>query len=234
MAARKVKNNNNIQVHNTVPNRSVSDHDGEDDEDGSPMDLSPTAPRHNLGGLDRLAKRANVAANTSGPKESSYRFDRQNNNMQTVEKRELELVDSALHVENQKEVSAEGTIGELLALNDKLLSNLKEGENEEIDVEYTLCGQTKIHPTVIYIALDDMSHWCMESAYSSIMHKGFVEKEEQFMVVLDYIETQHDTTLKMRSIIIDWLVDAKCNFELRCESVFRTVNIRNVTLPSFL
>lgn len=183
------------------------------EDDGSPMATSATQPRNYRGGLDRLAKRAHAAAASQAGTESSFRFGQPSDKAGASSSDIVDSEDSTLKAQDD------------MPLYEKLLSNVtNEDDYAEAD-EYTPCGQTKIPETVVNIDVDDLKHCCMESAYASAIHKRFVEVEERFMVDPNYLCNQQDITSKMRSILIDWLVDVHLKFKLRCETLFLTVNI---------
>lgn len=67
---------------------------------------------------------------------------------------------------------------------------------------------------------------CLTSAaFAAGIHGVQLCRETLFMTKADYMDGQTDITTKMRSILIDWLVDVHQKFRLRPETLYLTVNI---------
>lgn len=43
--------------------------------------------------------------------------------------------------------------------------------------------------------------------------------------IYDYMESQPEINMKMRTILVDWLVEIHLHFQLRTETLFLTINI---------
>lgn len=90
---------------------------------------------------------------------------------------------------------------------------------------HTPCGTHTLPPGVVDIDSPDTSVAGMEAQLATIIHARFLDKECSFMADPQYMDSQHDITIKMRAILIDWLVDVHSKFKLRPETLFLTVNI---------
>lgn len=96
--------------------------------------------------------------------------------------------------------------------------NTKAGDPEDSE------DSNGLPPGVTDIDKDDKS--CLAVAqFAPLIHQQFVKKELDFMADPTYMSKQQDITLKMRAILIDWLVDVHCKFRLRPETLFLTVNV---------
>lgn len=63
------------------------------------------------------------------------------------------------------------------------------------------------------------------SEFACEIHKNLLEREARFIPSPDYMARQGDITVKMRAILIDWLVDVHLKFKLQPESLHLTVSI---------
>ncbi|KAI0567813.1 Cyclin [Gracilaria domingensis] len=63
------------------------------------------------------------------------------------------------------------------------------------------------------------------SEYACDIHSNFVHVETKFMPDPAYMTRQADITVRMRAILIDWLVDVHQKFKLEPETLHLTVNI---------
>lgn len=61
--------------------------------------------------------------------------------------------------------------------------------------------------------------------YVSDICNQFFRDEARFLAGADYMETQTDITAKMRTILIDWLVEVHAKYRLRPETLHLTVNL---------
>ena len=64
-----------------------------------------------------------------------------------------------------------------------------------------------------------------EARFAVEIHRNMLARETPFMAHRDYMDKQEDITVKMRAILIDWLVDVHLKFKLQPETLFLTVNI---------
>lgn len=87
------------------------------------------------------------------------------------------------------------------------------------------CDQVECESDVVDIDAEDMGNTLYAAQYAQFIHATFMERETEFMVDHKYMDGQDDITVKMRSILIDWLVDVHGKFKLRPETLFLTVNI---------
>jgi len=61
--------------------------------------------------------------------------------------------------------------------------------------------------------------------YSCDVLKTMLRREKSYMAKPGYMNSQHDIIPRMRSILIDWLVDVYRKYGLRRETLFLTVNL---------
>jgi len=61
--------------------------------------------------------------------------------------------------------------------------------------------------------------------YASDIHNKMFLEEGQFMPAADYTSIQTDITDKMRTILVDWLVEVHMKYKLRPETMHLTVNL---------
>lgn len=78
---------------------------------------------------------------------------------------------------------------------------------------------------VLDIDGDDVQIHLAESRFAVEIHRNLVKREALFMARSDYMNFQEDITVKMRSILIDWLVDVHLKFRLNPETLHLTVSI---------
>lgn len=65
----------------------------------------------------------------------------------------------------------------------------------------------------------------MCAEYSEDIYAHLRSTEKNYMVPKDYMKDQRDINEKMRSILIDWLVEVHLKFKLRTETMFLTVSL---------
>lgn len=95
---------------------------------------------------------------------------------------------------------------------------------EEYSGVRTACGRV-LPSGVSDIDAAEMGVAIQEAQVAISIHDAFVEREEMYMADAKYMTMQTDITIKMRAILVDWLVDVHSKFKLRPETLFLTVNI---------
>jgi hypothetical protein len=60
--------------------------------------------------------------------------------------------------------------------------------------------------------------------YAHEIHQWFRHAEEMFMPPRNYMDMQKNINIKMRAILIDWLVEVHLKFKLMPETLYLTVN----------
>lgn len=106
--------------------------------------------------------------------------------------------------------------------------------DDEVSEEGALtpCGVDMMPDDVVDIdEVDHMDH-LMVAQFAVRIHSAFLKREMNFMVDPNYMVHQEDITVKMRAILVDWLVDVHGKFKLRPETLFLTVNIIDRYLSS--
>ena len=78
---------------------------------------------------------------------------------------------------------------------------------------------------VIDIDLEDRDDPRTNAQYACEIQSSFISREIKFMADPEYMARQNDITVKMRAILIDWLVDVHQKFKLQAETLHLTVNI---------
>lgn len=73
-------------------------------------------------------------------------------------------------------------------------------------------------------ARDADDHLCC-SEYVKEIYQNLYKTETRLLPEPDYMENQEDISYKMRSILIDWLVDVHQKFKLCPDTLFLTVNV---------
>lgn len=61
--------------------------------------------------------------------------------------------------------------------------------------------------------------------YSQEIHQHFRTAEREFMPAADYMDRQRHINIKMRAILIDWLVEVHLKFRLMPETLYLTINL---------
>jgi len=61
--------------------------------------------------------------------------------------------------------------------------------------------------------------------YAADLNNHLFQEEVAFMACADYMNTQTDLTPKMRTILVDWLVEVHMKYRLRPETLHLTVNL---------
>lgn len=89
---------------------------------------------------------------------------------------------------------------------------------------YPYCG-AGLPSGVWDIDEEDSGYHLRESRFAVEIHRNLKAREVKFMARSDYMEAQEDITVKMRAILVDWLVDVHLKFKLQPETLFLTVNI---------
>lgn len=97
--------------------------------------------------------------------------------------------------------------------------------NRSNALPYEESDEQTIPEGVLDIDRDDIGNSLYAAEYAQVIHSTFLGRETAFMVDPQYMDHQDDVTIKMRSILIDWLVDVHGKFKLRPETLFLTVNI---------
>lgn len=88
---------------------------------------------------------------------------------------------------------------------------------EYVDDIYKFYKLTEVLSTLIKSSLLNLI-----SVLSLTIMESFMQDESR---VHDYFNTQPDINVKMRSILIDWLIDVHRRFELMPETLYLTINI---------
>lgn len=84
---------------------------------------------------------------------------------------------------------------------------------------------TRIPDGVSDIDAPDRDNPLAVSQFAPYIFENYLKAEKRFMVPADYMQAQDDITAKMRSILVDWLVDVHQKFKLTPETLHLTVNI---------
>lgn len=71
-----------------------------------------------------------------------------------------------------------------------------------------------------------------EPAVAHLVHTNLRLRERRFMADANYLDRQSDITARMRSILVDWLVDVHAKFKLVPETLHLTINIIDRFLSS--
>ncbi|CAN8073381.1 unnamed protein product [Agarophyton chilense] len=82
-----------------------------------------------------------------------------------------------------------------------------------------------VPPTVVDIDAPHFANHLYAAEYACDIHANFVAAETKFMPDPAYMTRQADITVRMRAILIDWLVDVHQKFRLEPETLHLTVNI---------
>lgn len=109
----------------------------------------------------------------------------------------------------------------------RALAKLSRALNADLDSAASVpprCG-APLPLGVLDIDGDDVDNHLSESRFAVEIHRNLSKREARFMARWDYMEFQEDITVKMRAILIDWLVDVHLKFRLQSETLHLTVNI---------
>lgn len=83
----------------------------------------------------------------------------------------------------------------------------------------------KAAPAALDIDACDAGSHLHEAHLARSIHASLLRRERALVAPADYMQSQRDVTAKMRSILVDWLVDVHVKFELRADVLALTVNI---------
>ncbi|KAF3959638.1 hypothetical protein CMV_015572, partial [Castanea mollissima] len=86
------------------------------------------------------------------------------------------------------------------------------------------CGVTNKQDQIVNIDMGDENDDLVVAEYVDDIYKFYKLTEDESRVH-DYMNSQPDINVKMRSILIDWLVDVHRRFELMHETLYLTINI---------
>lgn len=73
-------------------------------------------------------------------------------------------------------------------------------------------------------AMDLMDPQCV-AEYSHDIHQNFRKAEKLHMPPANYMEAQKSINVKMRAILIDWLIEVHLKFKLMPETLYLTINL---------
>lgn len=80
-------------------------------------------------------------------------------------------------------------------------------------------------PDVVDIDEADLDDELAAAIYAKEVHANWAIAETRFMADAEYMARQSDITVKMRAILVDWLIDVHLKFKLQPETLHLTVNI---------
>lgn len=86
---------------------------------------------------------------------------------------------------------------------------------------------SSLPPGVENIDLDDHENPLLVAEYVTDIYEYMRELEEKYNVADNHLSHQKDVTEKMRSILIDWLVEVHLRFKLLQETLYLTVHVIN-------
>lgn len=90
----------------------------------------------------------------------------------------------------------------------------------------SLCEEKlRLPPGVVDIDALDVGDHLSVCEFAAEIHENFLKRECKYMPKADYMDEQADITIKMRAILIDWLVDVHLKFKLQAETLHLTINI---------
>lgn len=108
-------------------------------------------------------------------------------------------------------------------------SSLLPGATARISLSTDSCSaflrRSVIPSGVVDIDLSDSDDPLAVSQFANEIFYNFRVREHRFMVSPSYMDDQQDITVKMRAILVDWLVDVHQKFKLSPETLHLTVNI---------
>lgn len=92
-------------------------------------------------------------------------------------------------------------------------------------IAYHVFGGTGVPAAATDIDIGEAEDPLAASQFAPYIFEHFRSVETKFMVPPDYMDLQEDITVKMRAILVDWLVDVHQKFKLSPETLYLTVNI---------
>lgn len=98
-------------------------------------------------------------------------------------------------------------------------------ESDCVEEVGQLFDMVQCPPGVIDIDEPDMDDELANAVYAKDVHVNYCSVETQFMPDPDYMARQSDITVKMRAILVDWLIDVHLKFRLQPETLHLTINI---------
>lgn len=98
-------------------------------------------------------------------------------------------------------------------------------ECESVLASDDLFESVQLPPGVIDIDEGDYEDELSNALYAKDVFINFCKAEPKFMTDPDYMCRQQDITIKMRAILVDWLVDVHQKFKLLPETLHLTVSI---------
>jgi len=90
---------------------------------------------------------------------------------------------------------------------------------EYVDDMYEFYKLTEVKISCVSLSLSDCIYL---SIYTNINMTSFMQVDSR---VHDYLQSQPDINGKMRSILVDWLIEVHRKFELMPETLYLTINI---------
>jgi hypothetical protein len=100
-----------------------------------------------------------------------------------------------------------------------------EDEDEAALGAFTTSGAALVLPEGVEdIDADDMDNPLLVADYVNDIYAYLRELEVKYQVSEHYLQIQTEVNAKMRSILVDWLVDVHLRFELLQETLFLTIN----------
>ena len=165
----------------------------------------------NLNGL----RRQKSQDNNNYKKIFSEKENKQNyssNNIQKLEEEDIQMEDLTQNTNNQTEPNI--NIDKIKIEN--ITNNIKENkkkENEDIEMKNIDFSQSKIqNPQNV-------------EEYFTEIYLTLKSTEEQFLPDSNYMSKRSDINSKMRSILLDWLVEVHLKYKLLPETLYITTNI---------
>lgn len=96
-------------------------------------------------------------------------------------------------------------------------------DNDDLDNQKENCQSVlSLHSDISYV--QHYPELDLLSDYSLNIWQYMLEKERQFMPNPFYMSKQQNINTKMRSILVDWLVDVADEYKLKDETLFLTIN----------
>ncbi|KAH7643700.1 g2/mitotic-specific cyclin-a-like [Dermatophagoides farinae] len=105
-------------------------------------------------------------------------------------------------------------------------------DNDDLDNQKENCQSVlSLHSDISYV--QHYPELDLLSDYSLNIWQYMLEKERQFMPNPFYMSKQQNINTKMRSILVDWLVDVADEYKLKDETLFLTINYIDRFLSKF-
>lgn len=155
-------------------------------------------------------------------------------------------VESEPMEEDEQEIGGDSLIIESLKLDESLITDvtLDESGIEDLNKENdpSLMSVDATMNTSVEAPSVSLASYQLETCatYAEDVYEYILARERHFMVDPMYMNQQPDINPKMRSMLIDWLVDVSIEYKLESETVFLAVNYIDrflssltISLPNF-